>query len=70
MSFEIYHDGTKVMSLDEEVRYIKRALTDLELDKKELLEEIQDINLACGELRQRLQEIAEKGAANTMQEPD
>jgi len=57
MSFEIYHDGKKVMSLDEETRFIERGLIHLESEKRVLLEELSDIGKASDELRQRLQEL-------------
>jgi hypothetical protein len=70
MSFEIYHDGKKVISLDQERRFIERGLIHLESEQQVLLEELSDIGKASDELRQRLQEIAQEGATSTMQEPD
>jgi len=70
MSFEIYHDGVKVMSLDEETRFIERGLIHLEREQRVLLEELSDIGKASDELRERLQEIAREGATSTMQETD
>ena len=70
MSFEIYHDGTKVMSLDQERRFIERGLIHLEREQQVLLEELSDIGKASDELRERLQEIAREGATSTMRETD
>ena len=70
MTFEIYHDGTKVMSLDAERRFIERGLLHLEREQHVLLEELSDIGKASDELRVRLQEIEEKGADSTMNKAD
>ena len=70
MSFEIYHDGKKVISLDQERRFIERGLIHLESEQQVLLEELSDIGKASDELRQRLQEIAREGTDSTMNKAD
>ena len=70
MSFEMYVSGKTDLTLDEERRYIERGLAKLETEQKVLVQELHDIGQACDQLRERLQEIAEKGTDSTMNKTD